>query len=67
MLIFGSTENLNFLESSERWFMDGTLATVPEHFAQLYTVHGLHRGKNFVGAYGVLPNKRIETYTELLM
>ena len=66
ILIFGSTESLNFLESSAHWFMDGTFVTVPEQFAQLYTVHGLHRGRNVVGACGLLPNKRIETYIELL-
>ena len=43
--------------------MDGTFVTVPEQFAQVYTVHGLHRK---LGEYGLLPNKRIETYIELL-
>ena len=66
ILIFGSTESFNFLERSEHWFMDGTFATVPEQFAQLYTVHSLHRGRNVVGAYGLSWNKRIETYIELL-
>ena len=46
--------------------MDGKFATVPEQFVQFYTVHDLHRGRNVMGAYGLLPNKRIETYIELL-
>ena len=47
--------------------MDGTFATVPEQFLQFYTVHDLHRGRNAVGAYGLFPNKRIETYIELII
>ena len=39
-------------------------ASVP--FIQLYTVHGLSQGRQIVGAYGLLPNKRSETYIEFL-
>ena len=46
--------------------MDGTFSTAPPQFAQLYTVHGLSNGKNIVGAYCLLVNKRMETYVELL-
>ena len=66
MLIFGTGESLNFLQNSENWFMDGTFSTVPPQFAQLYTVHGLSKGRHVVGAYGLLPNKRLETYIEFL-
>ena len=41
-----------------------------EHFLpyllQLYTVHGFQQGRNVVGAYSLLTNKRLETYSELL-
>ena len=30
----------------------------------MYTFHGLSHGRNIVGAYGLLPNKRLNTYNE---
>ena len=66
LVIFGTRESFQFLENSENWFMDGTFSTAPPQFAQLYTVHGLSNGKNIVGAYCLLINKRMETYVELL-
>ena len=44
--------------------MNGTFST--PQFAQLYTVNGLSNGKNIVGAYSLLVNKRMEKYEELL-
>ena len=46
--------------------MDRTFLTVPPQFAQLYTDHGLSHGRYIVGAYGMLPNKRLDTYNEFL-
>ena len=46
--------------------MDGTFSTAPPQFLQLYTIHGLRGGRNIVGAYCLLTNKRRETYIELL-
>ena len=46
--------------------MDGTFSTASPQFAQLYTVHGPCNGKNIVGAYCLLVNKRMETNVELL-
>ena len=66
LLIFGSRENLDFLQNCQHWFMDGTLSTVPPQYTQLYTVHGLNHGRNIIGAYGLLPNKRLDTYVEFL-
>ena len=66
LIIFGTRESFKFLENRENWFMDGTFSTAPPQFAQLYTFHGLSNGKNTVGAYCLLVNKRMETYVELL-
>ena len=66
IIIFGTRGSLDFLQNSENWFMDGTFSTVPPQFPQLYTVHGLQQGRNVVGAYPLLTNKRLETYAELL-
>ena len=46
--------------------MDGTFSVTPPGFAQLYTFHVLRNGRNFVGIYALLLNKRIDTYVELL-
>ena len=46
--------------------MDGTFPTATPQFAQRYTIHGLSNGKNIVGPYCFLVNKRMETYKELL-
>ena len=61
ILIFGSNVSLNILQNSENWLTDGTFLTVPPQFVQLYTVRG-NKGRHVVGAYGLLPNKRSETY-----
>ena len=66
LIIFGTRENLQFLQNSENWFMDGTFSTAPPQFAQLYMVHGTCNGKNIVGYYCLLVNKRMEKYVELL-
>ena len=46
--------------------MDGTFPVSPPQFAQLYTVHGLQNGRNVVGAYTLLPNKRLDSYVKML-
>ena len=46
--------------------MDGSFLTVPLQFAQLYNVHVLSHGKHILGAYGLIPNKRLDTYNEFL-
>ena len=46
--------------------MDGTFLTVPPQFSQFYTIHRLSHGRHIVGAYGQLPNKRLETYNGFL-
>ena len=66
MLIFGTRQSLDFLSNSSNWFMDGTFKVSPPQFKQLYTVHGLSVGRHVVGAYALLPNKRLETYQEML-
>ena len=66
ILIFATQASLTFLGNSRHWFMDGTFSTVPPQFSQLYTLHGFNQGIHVVGAYCLLPNKRTETYVEML-
>ncbi|XP_071853383.1 uncharacterized protein [Apostichopus japonicus] len=66
ILLFATQRSMDFLSTCHHWFMDGTFKSSPPQFAQIYTVHGLRRGRNIPTAYALLPNKREETYVELL-
>ena len=66
ILIFGTRDSLDYLENSLNWLMDGTFSVSPPQFAQLYTVHGFQNGRNVVGTYTLLPNKRSDSYAEML-
>ena len=65
-MIFQSGFGKHILETSDEWFMDGTFATVPEQFGQLYIVMGLQHDKLFPGAYLLLPNKQSKTYAHAI-
>lgn len=39
-IMFGTTDNVNFLAQCTHWFMDGTFKSSPHLFTQLYTIHG---------------------------
>ena len=67
LIIFGTTESIGYIENSHDWFMDGTFSVTPPGFAQLYTFHVLRNGRNFVGIYALLLNKRIDTYVVELL
>ena len=62
MLIFGTRSSFDHLANSNHWFMDGTFSTVPIQFSQLL----LNQKRNAVGTYCVLPDKRANTYVEML-
>ena len=66
ILIFCTGRSLNFLRISDNMFMDGTFLSVPPQFAQLYTVHGVSHGRHVAEAYGLLPNKRLDTFNKFL-
>jgi hypothetical protein len=66
MMVFGTGEFLSYLEQSSAWFADGTFRTAPKHFAQLFTIHFLKNFKAFPAVFGLLPNKKQETYVKLL-
>ena len=66
IIIFVTRDSLDYLENSRNWFLDGTFSVSPPQFAQLCTVHGLQNGRNVVGVYTLLPNKRLDSYPEML-
>ena len=66
IILFGTDEGFRFIGNSNDWFMDRAFKSCPVQFMQLYTVHGLTDHRNIVGAYALLPNKRMATYAEML-
>ena len=66
LLLFGTQQSIDFLENCGHWFMDGTFNASPLQFAQIYTIHGFNNGRNIPCVYALLPNKRANTYAELL-
>lgn len=66
MLIFSTQQNLNVLDSCQNVFMDGTFKTVPVIFDQLYTIQGLKNGFFLPLIFGLLPNRKEETYLKFV-
>ena len=63
ILIFGTRDSLDYLENSRNWFIDGTFSVSTPQFAQLYTVQWKKRSWS---VYFVIPNKRLDSYAEML-
>ncbi|XP_068200755.1 uncharacterized protein [Palaemon carinicauda] len=65
MLIFSTDRNLQFLYICLNFYADGTFKTVPSILEQ-YTIHAVKNGLTIPLIFGLLPNKKEETYAELL-
>lgn len=65
-MIFATTPNLQRLATSRYWLVDGTFATVPLEFTQMYSIHGsVSYEENEVTVplvFMLLNNKTQETY-----
>ena len=65
-MLFMSAEGQQILRSSDRWHVDGTFSTAPRPFSQIYIVFGVTMANRIVpGAYALLPDKSLETYTTM--
>lgn len=66
ILLFVSAQHIKVLSKSEIWIMDGTFITAPQHFSQIFTIHGSVGEENhrrFVPlVYMLLPKKNERTY-----
>ncbi|CAF1121885.1 unnamed protein product [Brachionus calyciflorus] len=62
IIIFGTTKNLELLNSESTWFVDGTFDISPDVFIQLFTVNIIKGGKNLPLLYALLPNKEKSSY-----
>ncbi|KAG8180604.1 hypothetical protein JTE90_018222 [Oedothorax gibbosus] len=65
ILVFGTNENLNFLQNSKHWFADGTFKTSPNLFTQLYTIHAIVKNENVPVLFALLPSKSEAIYKKL--
>ncbi|CAG8664278.1 24017_t:CDS:2 [Gigaspora rosea] len=48
IMIFCTSNNLQYLEKARYWLMDGTFKTVPTLFRQLYTIHAIVGGEKLI-------------------
>lgn len=66
LLLFCSDRDLQRLAGSSLWLMDGTFATVPKAFTQLYTLHCQSDQGIFPAVYALGTHKTEESYSKLL-
>ncbi len=65
ILLFGREANLDTLEQSNTWYLDGTFRTAPLIFQQIYVILCERLGAVHPIIYALLPNKTSETYERL--
>jgi hypothetical protein len=66
ILIFASSEQLDILQSSGDFLVDGTFKVDPEIFYQLYIIHAVYRGHVVPVLYALLKRKTAATYQNLV-
>ena len=66
-LLWGTPTNASAASDAEHIMMDGTWKSAPNHFMQLFTLHGLFPdGWHLLLFYGLLPGKTTTLYRNLL-
>ncbi len=65
ILIFGREVNLDLLQTSQNWFMDGTFRTSTVLFSQVFCILAERFGGVHPAIYALLPNKQRATYSRL--
>ena len=66
ILIFSTDEMINVLAQNPQWMADGTFKIAPSIFYQLYTIHAILQENLVPCVYALLPDKREETYRDML-
>ncbi|CAF1407048.1 unnamed protein product [Adineta ricciae] len=66
ILIFASDEQVDILQDTEEYLVDGTFNVVPEIFYQLFIIHGVFRDHVAPLVYALLRRKNAETYRRLI-
>ena len=67
ILIFASDEQVDIIQDTEDFLVDGTFKVVPEIFYQLFIVHGVFRDHVVPLVYALLRRKNAETYQNLIL
>ena len=62
IILFGTSDNVRFLQDNKDWFADGTFKVTPNLFYQVYTIHAIKCNTALPLVYALLPDKREETY-----
>ena len=62
IFIFGRHTNIDLLERSNRWYMDGTFKIAPNIFSQVFVLLAEEHGGVHPCVYGLLPDKARVTY-----
>ena len=66
IIIISTYTNLQYLcNESKDIFMDGTFKCCPNHFLQLYTIHGCKYGTYIPLVYALLPSKTEQCYRSM--
>ncbi|CAF2089247.1 unnamed protein product [Rotaria magnacalcarata] len=66
ILIFASDEQVDILQDTEEFLIDGTFKVVPSIFYQLFIIHGIFRDHAVPLIYALLRRKTKETYQHLI-
>ena len=62
LILFASNEDLVSISRSDTVYGDGTFASCPRQFQQLYSLHSVENGKAFPRVYALLSSKSLEMY-----
>lgn len=65
ILVFGTKEGLQLLNTSPKWYMDGCFKTKKSMFAQIFTIHVMVNDYSIPAIYAFLPDKSASTYVLL--
>ncbi|CAF3272194.1 unnamed protein product [Rotaria sp. Silwood2] len=66
ILIFFTDEQINILQKTQDFLVDGTFKVVPEIFYQLYIIYSVYRNHVIPVIYALLRRKGAETYKRLI-
>jgi len=65
MIVFASADAIQWLSRAKVWSCDGTFATAPLPFTQIYTIMAELNGTAFPAVFALLPDKLGSTYRSL--
>ncbi|CAF1356593.1 unnamed protein product [Adineta ricciae] len=67
MVLYATDEQLRLLFDCSHILMDGTFDSCPPHFDQIYSIHGIRNGQNFLCVLALLTGRFAAIYKDLFM